>query len=170
MWAGCPDLRQGEGSTSWLLSCTRATSGAAALQRACANSMLLLLLRVATNLVRRLCERGKCDAWMRFPAACRCPRFLQVFGAVTELSLARRGGSCSHEADPALSGWLHPCISAHCLWLFRNAPGCPDPGISIHQHTGGGAESPLFCGKYTVALTLVHGVVYIEMNLRRCWS
>lgn len=139
----------------WLLSCACATSGAAALQRACANSMLVLLSRVATNLVRRLCERGKRGAWMRFPAACRCPRFPQAFGAVTELSLVHRGGSCSHEADADLAGCLHPCISAHCLWLFRNAPGCPDPGISIHQHPGGGAESPLFCGKYTVTLTRV---------------
>lgn len=109
--------------------------------------MLLPLCRVATNLVRRLCERGECEPWMRFPAAC--------FGAVAELSLVHRGGSCS--PNPALAGWLHPCISAHCPWLFRNAPGCADPGIAVHQHTGGGAEPPLLCGKYTVTLPWGHG-------------
>lgn len=147
-------LGQCEGVTLWLLSCTCATCGAAALHRAYANTMLLPLCRVATNLVRRLCERGECDTWMRFPAACCCwPRFPQTFGVVTGLSLVHRGGSCSHEADSDLAGCLHPCISAHCLWLFRNTPRCPDPGVSVHQHTGGGAKPPLLCGKYTVTLT-----------------
>lgn len=133
MWASCPDLEQCAGSTLWLLSCTCATCGAAALQRACAHSMLLLLSRVATNLVRRLCERGKCDTWMRFPAACCCPRFPQRFGAVTELSLAHRGGSCSHEADPDLAGCLHPCFST---LPFQKHPRMPS-SWNLHSPTYG---------------------------------
>ncbi|XP_062427350.1 lysophosphatidylserine lipase ABHD12 isoform X3 [Rhea pennata] len=84
---------------------------------------------VATNLVRRLCERGKCGGWMLFG-----PRFPRSFVVVTRPSLVRRGGSRFCAADPDRAGRLPHCAS-HCLWLFRNPPGCPDTGISVHQHT-----------------------------------
>lgn len=74
--------------------------------------MLIVLSRVATNLVRRLCERGKSGGLILLPPSMGPAGILvfRMFAAVIRLSLACHGGSCCHKADPDFAGYLHPCI------------------------------------------------------------